>query len=674
MAATFLWQSTTGGDFDAPGNWQLSSGSSSLGYPGAADTAVFGGTVGGTILTSTAAQVDTLDLTAAAWVLSGQITANTVNISNGSALGLSASGQLVANNVLLVSSGTVNVIAGTLAVAGTATPTVFGTGGTGALNVTNHGIASFSGALTIGTAGSGSADVDAGVLTVGGLLQLGSGVAGSNGALYVADSGSVFLTSASDSSKSYLQLGAISGTAGFVQVSGAESLLSVTSNSGQVGGSGSGALNVLNGGTANFRSTNNGLDPALNVGVLAGGAGAILVSGGGSTLGVNGSIRVGVSGRGTLQVTGGGSVTSAGFTATQAALAVAAGLGGSGSVTIDGAGSQLAANGTVVVGGDNRGSGLVLGGIGTISVTNGGFLQSGTMTIAAGSTVGVDAASQDDVSGDLNVAGTLTNVGTLIVSGTLSGAGTLQLAGGFASVGSLSSASVGFVGPNATLRVSALTGTSTISGIQYGDQIDLAGDSAVRLTNNTVITTAGSLTLAGAPADTQYELTQRRQRRHLYRHQRRHGRRIPVLRQRLRDAFLHWQRDGSQPDHADQVGPRLRGDRSASRRPEQRRPERLAGLPLLRFDLRHPLLHREHGGAGHRDRDPVGPGLRRRGLPRAHDAGGPETCRFTASSIRRTARTSTPTTRTSAPRSWRPGRTWSTRASASTRPLRAERR
>ncbi len=506
--ATYTWR-VSSGDFGTPADWTTDGFNPASSAPGAGDVASFT-SVGGTITGSGA--VTTLSFLGASWTLTGQVAATTA-IVNASTLTVSGAGTATLGGSLSAgfsggTTATVNVIGGgQLVTTGAGAGSTFGASGgdTGSLTVATRGIAGFAGALLFGVdGGTGSGTVDAGLLTVGGVLELGAGQPGGTGGISVQDGGELVLQGAANAGMSYLQLGASAGTGGFVQVNGVGSVLLVSNNSGAVGLAGTGGLGVSNGAIARFATSNNALNPALAIGVLASGAGTVSVAGAGSSLTASGTIAVGGAGRGTLNVLAGASATSLGFTAAQAALAVASRAGGVGTLTIDGSGSQLTASGQAVIGGNNTGSGLTPGGIGTVAVTNGGTLQTLSLTIAAGSSLTVDGASAETVYGDLAAAGSLVNAGTLDVTGVVTGAG-LQLYGGFAAVGALSSATVAFTGPSATLRVYALSGTSTINGLQYGDRLDLAGITAARLTGNTVLTTAGSLALGAAPAGSQYQ-------------------------------------------------------------------------------------------------------------------------------------------------------------------------
>jgi hypothetical protein len=56
------------------------------------------------------------------------------------------------------------------------------------------------------------------------------------------------------------------------------------------------------------------------------------------------------------------------------------------------------------------------------------------------------------------------------------------------------------------LRTQALSGTSTVSGMQAGDVVDLAGQHGVTLKDDTVTTSSGMLFLSPAPAGDTYRL------------------------------------------------------------------------------------------------------------------------------------------------------------------------
>ena len=482
--ATYTWIATNGGAFNTPTNWNLGA------VPVATDNAAltqYGGSISGY------GSVANLAFQSGNWVIddasSGQITAGTASIEYGD-VDSDGRGKLVVNGTLtvgLASHAALNTSNdGFIGVTGGATTYV----GDGTLTAQTGSTMSL-GAVDLGLEGAPSvAVVDNAAFVLGGAMLLGASASGS-GTLFVRNGGQAVIAAAADANIAYFQLGALAGSTGAAQVTGPTSALIVASNSGAVGVGGNGSLTLLGGATARFNSGNNGLDPSLVIGQYAGSVGTVGV--GGSTLAVIGSVIVGGGGNGTLRVVGGGSATSSAYTPAQAALAVAAGSGG-GTLVIDGAGSSFVAAGAAIVGGDNRGAGLVSGGTGQVVLTNGATLQTGALIILPNSIVTLDASSQEAISGGLTDYGTLSSFGTLSISGAVSGPGTLTIGGGLATVGGLSGGNVSFTGSSGAIRISALSGTSTISGIQSGDVIDLVG-MAASLSGNTVTTTNGVLTL-----------------------------------------------------------------------------------------------------------------------------------------------------------------------------------
>jgi len=126
----------------------------------------------------------------------------------------------------------------------------------------------------------------------------------------------------------------------------------VTSSSLIVGNSGSGILNITNGGQVSNSSS----------GVLGGSAGAtgtVTIDGTGSTW-TSSSLTVGNSGSGILNITNGGQVSNS------SSGIVGSSVGASGTVTVNGAGSTWTCNGL------NIGS----SGSGVLTITNGGAVYS----------------------------------------------------------------------------------------------------------------------------------------------------------------------------------------------------------------------------------------------------------------------------------------------------------
>jgi T5SS/PEP-CTERM-associated repeat protein len=350
----------------------------------------------------------------------------------------------------------------------------FLTGGTGTLNVLSGSTATFGDSLAFGVNGAtGVGLVSDATLNVGGQLRIGRGttVPGGNGTLTINDGGIVRDTAAADTSTSYVQLGAASGSSGIVNVDGWGSLLDAGAN-------------------------------AIDAGII--GAGTLSASDHG--LITSTGLTVGDHGNGTLNLTSGGSAIVQTPSGNEAALSVGAQAGGTGSISISGHGSALIAVGEAVLGGTDTGTGAAAGGTGNVSVSQGGLLGTGNMVIEFGSSLGIDGTSAALIAGNVSDGGGITTSGLLAVTGAVSGTGLLTLDGGLANLGSLDTTNVGFGGALAALRVQALIGTSDVSGMQAGDVIDLAGQQGVTLHGDTVTTKSGMLFLSPAPAGDSYRL------------------------------------------------------------------------------------------------------------------------------------------------------------------------
>ncbi len=515
--ALYTWRNTgngIGGAFDVPSNWSNQSEPVSTTVPTAGDAAYF--TAGGGTISGSGA-VDSITFTSAGWSIAGQITATTVTLDGGSITAGTVGGQLVVNGALqvgLAASASVAVVnGGVLAVPGSAAGPASNFGAA-TLFVANRGLASFGSGLNFGrNSATTTAAVTAAAMTVGGVFQIGVGAGGGTSSLAISGGGQVVLSARTDTSTPYLILGAVSGSSGSMSVDGLTSILLLANNSGAVGYVGAGTLTVTNGGQARFNasanSSNNALNPALTIGRF--GNGTVTASGANTLLAAGGSIIVGGSGQGVLRLQAGASATSVGFVAGQAALAIGA-SGGSGAVAIDGAGTSLIASGATILGGDNRGSGLMTGGAGSLSITGGASFQTQSAIVLSGSTASVDGASQMSVAGDLDAIGLLSSAGTFAVGGALYGGGLVQIGGGIADIGTLgavgaASVTMAFTAATATVRLHGVIGGSTISSMQSGDSIDLVGNSSVRLAGTVVTTTTGTIALSAAPTGTHYALS-----------------------------------------------------------------------------------------------------------------------------------------------------------------------
>jgi autotransporter family porin len=392
------------------------------------------------------------------WLLDGRAGTGTVTLTNGASLTETA----VPNN----SASTIGL--------GNVSGGVLINGGTGFLNVLSGSTATFADSLSFGTNGStGVGLVSDGTLSVGGLIQVGTGTIapGGKGTLTIDHGGIVRDTAASSASTAYVQLGAASGTTGTVSVDGWGSLLDGGANAIDVGTIGAGTLTASDHGV--IKST---------------------------------GVTVGDRGTGTLKLSSGADAIAKSPSGNGAALSVGAQAGGTGSVSVSGHGSALIAVGEAVLGGTDTGGGTTAGGTGDVSVSQGGLLGTGGMNIESGSSLGIDGKSAALIAGNLSDGGGITTSGLLAITGALSGAGSLTLDGGLADLGSLDSAKVHFGGAEAVLSVDALSGSTTVSGMQGGDVIDLVGQHGVKLKDDTVTTKTGMLFLSPAPAGDTYKL------------------------------------------------------------------------------------------------------------------------------------------------------------------------
>jgi T5SS/PEP-CTERM-associated repeat protein len=348
------------------------------------------------------------------------------------------------------------------------------TPGTGFLNVLSGSTATFSDSLYFARNGdTGVGRVSDGTLNVVGQLELGAGTGapGGKGSLTINDGGVVRDTTAADPSTAYVLLGATAGTTGTAVVDGRGSRLDAGANAIDVGTAGTGTLTASDKGLI----TSTGL-------------------------------TVGDSGNGTMNLTSGGAAITKPPSGTGAALTVGAQASGTGLIYVSGHGSALIAGGEAVLGGTDTGTGITAGGTGYISLSQGGLLGTGSMTIEAGSGLAIGGKSAALVAGSLSNGGLITTSGLLAVTGALSGAGSLTLNGGLANLGNLDTTNVSFGGAPAALRTQALSGTSNVSGMQTGDIVDLVGQRGVLLKGDTVTTKSGMLFLSAAPFGDTYKL------------------------------------------------------------------------------------------------------------------------------------------------------------------------
>jgi fibronectin-binding autotransporter adhesin len=200
---------------------------------------------------------------------------------------------------------------------------------------------------TVTVDGAGSAWIETGNVYVGGT---------GSGSLYIQNGGAVGNTAG------YIAFGTTTGyaAAGTVTVSGSATW--TNSSTLQVGGSGSGTLNVAAGGSV---SNTTGY---IGYGANATAASAATVDGVNSKWTMTGNLYVGYKHKGTLSITNGGTVTDVfGYVGQTSGVTAMA--------TVDGAGSTWANSATLAVGFLTSG---------TLNITNGGVVTSGANSYIGG--------------------------------------------------------------------------------------------------------------------------------------------------------------------------------------------------------------------------------------------------------------------------------------------------
>ncbi len=263
-------------------------------------------------------------------------------------------------------------------------------------------------------------------------------------------------------------LGYRSGSSGTATVSGSGSIWDNYSDF-YVGDFGSGTLNITNGGSVSNAAHG-------YIGGSLGSTGAVTVDGAGSTWTILRSFYVGNSGSGTLNITNGGSVSSSyssyynGTYLGHNSAYIGCNSGSTGTVTVSGSGSTWTTNGVYLhVGYSGNGTlnvtdgGSVISssmtyvgnsGIGTLNITSGGSVTSGAYNGNGYGYIGVGSGS----TGAVTVSGsgsTWTNSNGCLYVG-YNGSGTLKITNG----GSVITDYYGYIGYN-----SGSTGTVTVDGL-----------------------------------------------------------------------------------------------------------------------------------------------------------------------------------------------------------------
>lgn len=259
-------------------------------------------------------------------------------------------------------------------------------------------------------------------------------------------------------SNAVVNLGFFSDAIGTLTVSGAGSRWDASAGGdmyvgGNAGGlapaGGTGTVNVLAGGALTMQG-------AMYLGRgSSGGNGTLNVSGAGSTVSLTTateSLFVGYTGVGALSIGNGGQVTNDGI----AYLGFSA--GSTGTAIIDGAGSSWTSNGLVTIIGGNDGS--AAGGTGTVTVQNGGTLNTGQARL------GFDSAG--------------TAAGTVTVTGSNSRWNASDIYVGYSGNGALNISSGGRVDASGVVSIgecSCTTGTVSVTGA--GSLLTVAGNLTV---------------------------------------------------------------------------------------------------------------------------------------------------------------------------------------------------
>jgi T5SS/PEP-CTERM-associated repeat protein len=322
-----------------------------------------------------------------------------------------------------------------------------GYAGTGTLNVNNLGELKTVGVPTGGgnlsaviaalEGSTGTATVNGGTWTLGGLLQVG---ASGTGTLTIAtDLGGATSDSSLVQSLDTV-IGVADGATGTVTVSGDRAKWDNAGNL-TVGSSGKGSLTISNRGQVNDVNAVIAAEQPSTAPPF-GAASSVTVTGDGSQWNNSGTLTVGINGNAGLTVSNGGRVTDTDGT-------IGSGISGESSVTVTGLDSLWQNSGQLLVG---------VGGKGTLTVTDQGEVVAGSAVIGSGGFEGsIDAAT----GGKLNVNGALSvgDVGTGTV--TVENGGQVQSGNGQIGA-SAGQGTVNVVGPGSSWQVGGGAGTVAV--------------------------------------------------------------------------------------------------------------------------------------------------------------------------------------------------------------------
>jgi T5SS/PEP-CTERM-associated repeat protein len=310
-----------------------------------------------------------------------------------------------------------------------------------------------------------------------------AGVPDSSTAAQINNGGTAQIMS-SGAAASEVDLGILTGDVGTLSVSGAGNLQDA------------GAMNVGEGGTGTLNVTEGGIvsDSNAVVGSGSGSTGVALVDGAGSTWSNDGGITVGGNAKatGTLTISNGGSMSSGG---TGAGSIIGHNSTSSGTVNVTGAGSTWTNKASLTL--------SDAGGDGFLNILSGGVVSNGDSTLGsfdAHTFVTVDGmGSTWTISGDLSVGHLFGGVGTV----SISEGGQVTSTNAFIADGSGSTGHVDIAGANATWSNSGnvFVGGNATGAVGTGD-LHLFNNGAVNAAA-VVVWSTGLLTGKGFVETTQ---------------------------------------------------------------------------------------------------------------------------------------------------------------------------
>jgi T5SS/PEP-CTERM-associated repeat protein len=320
--------------------------------------------------------------------------------------------------------------------------------------------------ITSSGAAASLVELGVGAQDTGTLSTAGSGNLDDGGALYVGRSGTgnLNITNGGVVSSSLSTIGENLGSNGTATVSDSGSW-TITAGC-FVGFDGNATLNITSGGQVSISN---------NTSIGENGTGAVTVDGVGSTLSVDTLFVIGTAGAGTLTISNGGHVVSS-FGNT-----IGMNPGSNGLVSVSGNGSSWTNTGLLEL--------SSTGGDGTLQIMSGGTVSNGSSflgTFNGSGTVTVDGVGSTwTISGDLSVGGVFGGVGTV----TISQSGQVTSINGLIADGLSSTGSV---------EVDGVGSTWTNSGNVYvgGDINGAVGTGELHLTNNGTVT-ASAVTIWG---------------------------------------------------------------------------------------------------------------------------------------------------------------------------------